>query len=1018
MPFSGGIALLAASVAAWLLWPAPPVSALTLLHQAEEQERAGNTEAAERLAAEALEAAPALTEAALLAIRCAEARQDYAAALNHVKAAAPPADGSGGASAAQLHLLAGRLLHHRLYRLSEAEAAYRNVLAIVEDHPEANDALARLLATCNRRREAVPLILRLIRMGEETDLLILLARENAVQHSPDLLAKAHTAAPDDPCPLLGLAWYAAEDQRIDEAIRLLNQASAMQRRLPAAVAALGQQLALAGRFKELRRWSGTVSPEAEQFPETWLARAALAEHLGQAEGAIRCRWEAVRRGPESRQATYQLAHRLAQAGDSASAAVFERRTQQLQELETAINRSLLSGHQAGLNELLGLVRQLRAAGRMWEAFAWVQVAAQIGPDENEVRTLHRELAGAVQNLPLEQTAAAANPGLTVDLSRFELPEGWESAGTGAGSALTSTGHAEEPPPSGMEPTALTFRNDAEAAGMRFRYFNGTSGEMNRRMFEFTGGGAGVLDADLDGFPDVYWSQGRDVPPQVGEAETDRGRTDEMSDRVFRNVDGVRFEDVSGLAGLRATGFGQGVAVGDVDADGFPDVYVAGTGINALWMNNGDGTFRETGQAAGLLDRQWTTSCLIADVDGDGLPDVYDVNYVRGDDVFERVCRQADGSAALCMPFDFEAAADQLWLNAGDGRFVVAPAELAAPAGGKGLGIAAWDADGSGRLSLLITNDTTPNFFLVPEELPNGARGWTERGIPAGVALNADGKAEGCMGIALGDVDDDGHLDIHVTNFLAESNTLYLHQAGGFYDDRTKLTGLAQPTLNVLGFGTQFLDADLDGRLELFVANGHVDDLRATGRPWRMRPQLFRLEGSRFAEVPADSIGPYFAQEWLSRSVARLDWNRDGLDDLVVGQLDDSSALLTNTTAATGRFLSLRLTGVESARDAVGTTVEVHTGGRTIVRQLTAGDGYQASNERRLVIGVGAADRVDSVKIRWPSGRTQQFEEVAVPAEIWLVEGGDWLPAAPRPHSGSSMAGSPADVTPGVARSGR
>ncbi|MBW3543185.1 MAG: CRTAC1 family protein, partial [Planctomycetes bacterium] len=244
-----------------------------------------------------------------------------------------------------------------------------------------------------------------------------------------------------------------------------------------------------------------------------------------------------------------------------------------------------------------------------------------------------------------------------------------------------------------------------------------------------------------------------------------------------------------------------------------------------------------------------------------------------------------------------------------------------------------------------------------------------------------------------DVDDDGLFDVHVTNFLAESNTLYLGLGAGTFEDATRALGLERPTLDVLGFGTQFLDADLDGRLELFVSNGHVDDLRQDGKPYRMPPQLFRWNGRQFVEADARPLGPYFRGEWLGRPVARLDWNRDGRDDLVVGHLYDDSALLTNTTPDAGRFLSLRLFGVQSNRDAIGTTVEARFGERAIVRQLTAGDGYQASNERRLIFGIGTADRIDELTVRWPSGAIQRFANVAAPAELFLREGGQLLPAA-------------------------
>jgi hypothetical protein len=265
----------------------------------------------------------------------------------------------------------------------------------------------------------------------------------------------------------------------------------------------------------------------------------------------------------------------------------------------------------------------------------------------------------------------------------------------------------------------------------------------------------------------------------------------------------------------------------------------------------------------------------------------------------------------------------------------------------------------------------------------------ERGLEAGLALNGNGKATGCMGIALGDVDGDGRQDLHITNFYAEPNTLFLNLSPGFFEDQTRRTGLEAPSFNQLGFGTQFLDADLDGHLELFVSNGHVDDLTRLKRPYRMPPQLFRWDGvRRFSECPADRLGPYFEQTWVGRSAVRLDWNRDGRDDLAVGHLHDASALLTNVTGDAGNHLALRLFGVQSNRDAVGAIVQARIGSRTFVKQVTAGDGYQASNERRLIFGTGDQLLVDELVVRWPSGRVQPFERIAVPCELWLREGGE------------------------------
>jgi hypothetical protein len=515
------------------------------------------------------------------------------------------------------------------------------------------------------------------------------------------------------------------------------------------------------------------------------------------------------------------------------------------------------------------------------------------------------------------------------------------------------------------------------------------------MFEFTGGGIAVLDFDLDGFPDVFFTQGRPWPFDKG--PFDKGHFDQKvaaaGDRIFRNHGGTRFTDVTPRAGFQKPGFGQGVAVGDVNADGFPDLYVAHIGANQLWLNNGDGTFGDVTQAAGVRGDadDWTTSCIMADLSGDGWPDIYVANYVTANDVFERVCRRGDGAPKICMPFDFDARPDHLWISDGMGGFTEAGPQAVDVAGpGKGLGVAAWDAYASGRLSLLVANDTTPNFFFVSETVfetsENGRPRLRDRGFETGLAVDGEGKAKGCMGIALGDVNDDGRLDVHITNFLNESSTFYQSRPDGTFDDRTRESGLQSQTADLVGFGTQFLDADLDGRLELFMTSGHIDDFRAQGKPYKMPPKLFRWSSQRFVEIHAKGLGPYFQEKWLGRSAVRVDWNRDGRDDLIVGHLFDDAALLTNTTATDAGYLAIRLVGAQSNRDAIGTTVEIRIGQRKMFRQLTAGDGYQASNERRLIFGLGDAHEVDEVVVRWPSGTVQQFSNVPASCELQLTEG--------------------------------
>lgn len=947
---------------AWFQWWRPDVRAEQLLNQARRNHARGREQQAEQNAVDALALDPSLYEAALLAADCAVSQKKYQHALDYLKRLQT----SESDALVRAALVSAELQHYHLDHLSDAEQSYRIVLKFDPEHIEANSGLATLLGLCGRRREAIPHALQLIRQGEETDLLMLLARESGVVNDPEALERARTTVPDDANPLLGLAWHAADNEQTDRAIQLLRDALKRQPDLIAAHVALGQQLLAANQYDELVDWEKRITSVAEHFPELWLVRAQVAEKYGIKKEAIRCYWEAARRAPESKFSNFRLAHLLSETGDVETAERFSEHIRRLQELGTVQDRVLFSSGHETIEPAIDLARSYEKTGRFWEAYAWCQLAARIDRSHQGAQRYLRKLQNKVEGIPLQLTDDSANIALTIDFSSYPLPSMKKRD-----AAFVAETPKKLPP--------ISFRNDAVPAGLRFHYFNGTSGPPSRRMFEFTGGGIGVLDFDLDGFPDICFTQGRPWPPDT--------RVDEYSDRIFQNRGGTHFEDVTVSAGIRESGFGQGIAIGDFNSDGFPDLYVANIGVNRLWMNNGDGTFTDVTIEANGGGKEWTTSCVLADLNGDGLPDIYDVNYLTSNDIFERFCKHPDGTPRACLPFHFGGETDRLWLNDGNGGFTDATMDiLSVEPSGKGLGVAVWDTHGTGRLSLLVANDTSPNFFFVPESTDDHRLYLIERGIAAGLALNGEGKAEGCMGIGLGDIDDDGQLDVHITNFLSESNTLYMNSSIGFYEDRTRMLDLHTPTIDVLGFGTQFLDVDLDGRLELFVTNGHVDDLRQHGRPYKMPPQLFKWNNQRFLKVDETSLGSYFQKQWLGRSVATIDWNRDGRSDLLVGHLDNDSALLTNTTSQVGRFLSLRLFGVESNRDAIGTTIRVRVNHRTITRQLTAGSGYQASNERRLIVGVGDAQQIDELVVRWPSGKVQKFENVPVSQEVWLPEG--------------------------------
>jgi hypothetical protein len=343
----------------------------------------------------------------------------------------------------------------------------------------------------------------------------------------------------------------------------------------------------------------------------------------------------------------------------------------------------------------------------------------------------------------------------------------------------------------------------------------------------------------------------------------------------------------------------------------------------------------------------------------------------------------------CAPTQVAAAQDWLYLNLGDGRFqdVTESSGIIRP-NGKGQGIVAADFDGSGRLSLFVSNDTTQNFYFVNQTAEKGGPIlFEDQALLAGLAVNGEGVTQASMGIAAGDGDGDGRLDLFVTNFIEDYNTFYQLQPNGLFGDQTRQTNLRDSGFNLLGFGTQFLDGDLDGDLDLVIANGHVEQTRSTGNPDRMPAQyLPNLGQGQFGEDQSADRGPYFREKHYGRGIARLDWNRDGLEDFLVSHLDTPAALLTNTTPGPGNFVSLKLVGTNGDRDAIGTIAILKGDGRTLTRQLTAGDGYQTSNEKALTFGLGDFAGDVSLTIQWTSGTEQTFPKVPINQFLLAVEG--------------------------------
>lgn len=519
---------------------------------------------------------------------------------------------------------------------------------------------------------------------------------------------------------------------------------------------------------------------------------------------------------------------------------------------------------------------------------------------------------------------------------------------------------------------------------KFRYFAGRETfEDGRKVFEITGGGGGILDYDCDGWPDVFLAQGRDLSSIPSDVR--------HGDRICRNLRTAglashRFHDVSQLAGIYESAFGQGVAIGDVNVDGFDDIYVCNLGANQLWINQGDGAFRDGSRLMPLGDSSWTVSAAIADLNDDGLPERYDANYCTGGNVFSQRC-EIGGRMRACGPLNFARAPGRLLTVTATGALIDVTADSLDPAvqTGYALGLAVFRTKGQPQNCIFIGNDQVANHWLSPVEDPSAPLGLrlVDQATLNGLAFDGAGYSQACMGIAVGDVDQDGSLDLLVSNYYDESNTFYQQLANGAFVDRSKPAGLYVPSLKVLGFGAQFIDAQSDGVDDLIVLNGHIDDMTHVGIPFRMKPQFFVGQGqTKFTELNSKSLGGFFDREASGRALSIIDFECDGRQDLIATDLSAPTNLIHNTTPS-GRYLSLQLVGTQSHRDAIGSEVVVTVGEQTWTRQLVGGSGYMASNERLLHFGLGDVLMVDRLEITWPSGRVQSNQNLPTNS-TWLA----------------------------------
>ena len=511
--------------------------------------------------------------------------------------------------------------------------------------------------------------------------------------------------------------------------------------------------------------------------------------------------------------------------------------------------------------------------------------------------------------------------------------------------------------------AVQFVDVTTEAGITFKHVNGAS---DRKFYlETMGSGAAFLDYDNDGDLDLYIVNGAPLPG----FET----ATPPANILYQNDGDRRFIDVTAAAGVGDTGYGMGCVAADYDNDGDADLYVTNFGANLLYQNNGDGTFTDVTTHAGVDGGdKWSSSCAFVDYDHDGNLDLYVVNYLDYDIVGDRDWHDPRGQRIYANPQVYPGVSDILYRSNGDGTF----SDVTRQAGvynddGKGLGVTCGDYDNDGRIDIYVANDTTPNFLY--RNVGDGR--FVDIGPFAGAAYNEHGVAEGGMGVDFGDYNNDGSLDIFVTNFSNETNTLYHNATDGALIDFSNIAGLGEVSFLKLAFGTKFFDADNDGALDLFVANGHLYPTESDALEYAQTDQLFINTGAgTFVDLSEES-GEYFSIKRVGRGATFGDYDNDGDTDIFVVNLNQKGVLLRNEGGNRHNWLMIKTVGVKSNRDGIGARVEVATRSHSQIREVQAGSSYLSGHDLRLIFGLGTETKAETIRITWSSGVQQTLTDV-------------------------------------------